>query len=395
MGIRVFIFALLIILNGSAVLSEIEICKRADNFKVKVFGHINRAAWLANNGHKTSLQFVDNDASSSRAAIQAEGDLTKDLKVGGIYMFEVEQNSTHFTTISHPRDKEIFFKTRKGEVYVLSQSLGEFYAGHGYMASYQSMNDSDLSNTLSTMDGEKINQEATAVPFYNKTQHQNSSGLSGTSRSLTVGDIFTSCDGLGRQPRFRYNSPYFYGFSLQSSWVFKAQEKKWDIALRYKNKWRGIQMAGVWDFARDRSVPLTGGGTTGYNQVNGSMGVLFPNGVSAMVAGAYRDWKFKQAPNANLWFTKLGYQKKFFCSGITAFAIDFGHYRNFVIDTSQGLESIRLKHKGYSVGAGVVQFFDSLKTELYFMGRFYKLKVPNSDTFKPVSVLLLGARIKF
>ena len=125
------------------------------------------------------------------------------------------------------------------------------------------------------------------------------------------------------------------------------------------------------------------------------MGILFPNGISAMVAGAYRDWKFKHAPNANLWFTKLGYQEKFFCVGKTAFAVDYGQYRNFVIDTSHGIESVELKHKGYSIGAGVVQFFDPVNTELYFMGRIYKLRVPHSDTYKPVSILMLGARVSF
>src|SRR3989338_8685343 len=131
--LRAFILSLLLIFISAPVSSEILIYKGSNNFKMNLFGHINRALWVASDGHKTSAQFVDNNSSSSRAALQAERDLGKHLKGGGIYMFEIEQNSSRFTTITHPENKKVSYDTRKAEVYLVSQSLGELYGVHGYM----------------------------------------------------------------------------------------------------------------------------------------------------------------------------------------------------------------------------------------------------------------------
>lgn len=376
-------------------LTELVTHTKSNLLRLYITGQLNRAAWLPSNGHKENLQFVDNDSSSSRIAFIAEGDFNKDLTVGAVIMEEILQNSTRDTTINGASTKDAAFTTRKAEVYAVSKTAGEFYLGRGYMASYQSMNDTDFSSTTATMDGEKISEVASAVAFYDKTTHAVSSGLTGSADALVVGKVFESCDGLGRRDRFRYNSPKIKDFSLQSSYAYDFDSYMWDVGLRYGAEWGKTQVGGSWFFERNNVVKLVPTEKVAYNQVNGSMGALFPNGISVMIAGAYRNWKDISAPAAHSWFGKLGYQHEFFAVGKTAFAVDYGQYRNFFIDTTQGLSSQWIHRKGQTVGVGAVQFFDKVNTEVYFMWRGYKLSASHSDNYDPINVFLLGARVSF
>src|SRR5262249_11700055 len=157
----------------------------------------------------------------------------------------------------------------------------------------------------------------------------------------------------------------------------------WDVALKYDGKFDGTELRAQVAYEEDQSIVISNGtnrqnisDATEYHQVNGSIGVLFPIGISLMAAGAHREWKKMQfrnntrqsAPDGKVWFGKIGYQQKFCEAGVTAFAVDYGQYNNFILDTTS-VTTIHQKHKGRVWGVGVVQFLDRVATELYLVGR--------------------------
>lgn len=367
--------------------------------RVNLSAQLNKAAWMATNGHRANLQIVDNNTSSTRVALWVEGNLSPCLTVGASIMEEINQNSTKDTDIGKASSAEVSPTTRKAEVYAISKNLGTFYLGHGHMASSLSMQDKDFSATNAASTGEKINMMAVRVAFYNKTLHEVSSGLTGVGSAYTVGRVFDNCDGLGRQDRIRFDAQSIGGFSFQGSYAYTNVATMWDVGVRYGKMW-GKTKFGVSVFYEQNNAFSWTTSTfvqktnARYRQVNASAGVLFTNGISLFAAAAYRKWDIDMAPNAWLGFVKIGYQTKFSCEGITAFALNGGYWRNFFVNTN-GLNTVREQTKGISGGATVVQFFDRVNTELYLTVQTYKLKVNDGNLYKPVSVGLLGARVSF
>jgi len=376
-----------------------EVVTHANDLRVKISGMVNRAAWWASNGKNSNLQYVDNDCDPSRLNITAEKDLNCDTTVGGTFEVALLQNSTRTTDIKNASTEAHPFTARKSEVFAKSEKYGEIYLGRGEMASFNTMERTDLSATDVAMDGAVVNEVAEGVTFFDSTTQTKSMLTSGTTTAITVLDVFDAANGLYFKDRIRYNSPAIMGMSLQTSHAYHIDNDLWDVALKYGATFCETKLAAQFAYVQNNVVPImraTNSRTsnTGYRQVNGSMGVLFPSGISFMVAAAYRDWKYRSAPDAYNWFLKLGYQHQYFEAGKTAFAIDYGHYNNFLIDTSTAA-SIRYKHLGRSVGAGVVQFLERIATELYMVARLFHLHVNGGDEYKDIKIFMTGARIKF
>lgn len=377
--------------------------------RVHLSGQVNKAAWAASNGHRANLQIVDNNTSSTRFTLWVEGDVSPCLTFGGVIMEEINQNPSNRNDIGAAQSAEVSPTTRKAEVYSVHKDFGTLYLGHGYMASFLSMQDTDFTATTAASAGAKVNLIAGGVTFFDKSSGAKSSGLAGVGSAYTVGRVFDNCDGLNRQDRIRFDTKSIGGFSLQGSYAYTNVATMWDAGVRYANSW-GKTKVGVSVFYEQNNAfswtananDIYAGKKTNarYRQVNGSAGVLFENGISLMGAGSYRKWDVAGASNAWLGFGKIGYQTKFFCEGLTAFAVNGGYWKNFAVDSRTAV-SLGRRTKGTTFGATVVQFFDRANTELYLTAQTYKLKLGERDEdnnrklYKAVNVALLGARISF
>lgn len=385
----------------SKVLERTAVSYAADrNIRLHIFGHLSKAIWWADNGKNSNIQYVDNDNSSSRLNIECQAKFNRDLSIGGIFAVELLQNSTRNTDIDNAASGNAAFTAHKAEVYFKSKSLGNVYLGKGYMESTLTMSTTDTSKTHVALDGARVRKIANNVTFVKSSTGQKSAQLSGTTTSFDVGSIFDDCDGLPRLDRIRYTSPVWEGLTVGTSHAFNVHDYVWDVAIKYEQKLKNTLLRVQVAYCEDNAVPTFNNtglriSNIAYKQVNGSLSVLLPFGLSFMFAGAQRDWrKYKDAKNGKLWFGKVGYQRKFFEAGLTAFAIDYGNYANFVIDTST-TETVSQKHRGKTWGVGFVQFIERIATELYIVGRQYHLKVSGGDKFKPIQVIMGGARVKF
>ena len=356
---------------------------------------VNRAMLLHSNGKKSNLVHVDNDNSPTRLNFTVLGTVNDALTVGGTLEAALESNSTDNIDVNNTSGSKSTFQTRKEEVFVKHKTLGEFYLGQGATASDGTMEDTDFSKTGVVSAGASVGFLAGGTRFYD-TSTQARGLVDG--QALNVETLFDSGDGLFRRARMRYNSPNFYGFSLQSSHYYKGSHDNWDVALKYAGTLGDTKISAQTAYMHRNSLTKTvtaGTTSTKYKQFNASAGVLFANGISLFTGIVNRDWQLKGTPDGTVYHGKIGYQRDFFEAGKTAFAIDYGHYTAMVFDTRSGFEKDTYKGKTY--GAFAVQFLDRIATELYLGIRLYQYKGPSKRLarYKDVKAVMLGSRIKF
>ena len=89
--------------------------------------------------------------------------------------------------------------------------------------------------------------------------------------------------------------------------------------------------------------------------------------------------------DAQNYYTKAGWLTRFFPIGETAFGVDYTRSLNLPTDSDDG----------YSVGAAAVQFFEEYGTEVYLLYRLHSLDRDVAPNVQDISVVSLGARVKF
>lgn len=388
--------------KNMAPLTEEDRVTAGPNKTLKISGQINRSALWIDNGKKSNVTHVDNDNSSSRLRIEAEGNFSTDMTVGAAFEFNIRTNSSSNINVqdsdSTPGNN---FKVRFSEVYFNSNRFGRLTLGKGATASYYILSDTDLSGTGATADGVAAASEtAGGVAFFN-------SALNTQATPLTIGTVFEPGDGLGRQDRVLYETPTFYGFKLSTSHAHVRTGNMWDVALRYAGEMSGTKINFQTAYAQNKSHGANGSEpgqqldilntTIVTNDVNGNFklysvgaGVLLPFGVSANFTYAHKDYDYEDAKNGNSYFGKLGYMHDFIEAGKTCFAFDYGVYENMGHISSS-------KIKGKSYGLVVVQKLDRVATDVYADVRRYQLdniSFLNNARFKDATAVMLGARVK-
>ena len=375
------------VMCGTVNLFAGEVASSNDKVSVSLYGQVNRAMTLVNDGDESYLNHVDNDNSSTRFGFKARAKGSDTLTAGVNMEWEYQQNPSNKVSQTGNAVSNGSLDKRKLEVFLDFASFGKFTLGHGSTASdYTS--EVDLSGT--TVAGySRTTAWAGNFEFFDK----NANNLSG----ITVGDVMGNLDGNGRQDRFRYDSPKFAGFMISAS-TFEMDtldngavntdqhDPAYDIALRYSGKFGdAVKLAAAVAYS---DYPSSDAANAADNQVNGSLSVLF-SGFSVTFAAGQKEYSNVAATNADsesFYYGKLGYMAGIWSVGTTAFAIDYGKYDEFdhVKDGEASTYSIY-----------IVQNLKNWGTELYTGYRIYTLDNRTTEDFDDIGVFFLGMRIKF
>lgn len=338
---------------------------------LKFSGQINRGVLLTDDGVDTETFFVDNDNSSSRFRIEAEGAISDDLRAGLNIEIQAESNSTaNVTQNARNVNDDDFLSPRKLEFYLEGDSFGRVTVGQGDTAS-NTASEVDLSGTA-VVGYSGVEDAAGGIQF-----RDGAGNLSGT----TIGAAFTNLDGLSRQDRLRYDTPNFGGFTLSASAGVAGSgadaDEIYDVAARYKGTFGSFKVDSAIAYAvaaNDDEI------------VNGSLSVLHDSGVSFTLAGSTQE-RDDAADDRDTTFgyAKVGYQTDALTSlGTSAFAIDY----------ALNEDVIQVGDESTSYGLLAVQKIDAINSELYVGVRNYELDRPGAD-FDDVTVVLAGARVRF
>ncbi len=334
-----------------------------ERVKLAISGQVNRAVNIVDDGKSAKAYFVDNDNSESRVNLVATAKATDDLTLGGRIELSIAPNKAGEVNQTNEETGNVFDQ-RWTELSLDSKRFGKLSLGKGATASFGTAT-VDLSRT-GVITYATIADTAGGMLFRQDSDD--------TLTNVRVGDAFNSFDGLSRRNRLRYDSPTFSGFRLATSAV---SDQRYDASLWWGKQGYGFKAAGAAGFA-DPNLDDTD------FQYDGSFSLLHEDtGLNLTLSAGLLD-RDEQGDARNL-YAKVGWLRRFFSVGDTAFGVDFTRSSNLPTDSDDG----------YSVGAAAVQHFEDYGTELYLLYRLHSLDRGVAPNVQDINVVSTGARVKF
>ncbi|MBT4963079.1 MAG: porin [Francisellaceae bacterium] len=338
------------------------------------YGHVNRVAFAADDGHAKNTFFADNDASGTRFGVAGDVDVQECLMIGGKFELGlVAANSASVNQLDGSGSDS--FSIRHADTW-LKTSFGTISVGKGSMAT-------DGTAEVSFSDTWNTSYSAVSVVGGGLYFHDKSSNSKVVSTDPTVGTYFNNYDGLGRKNRARYTSPDFAGVVVSAS-VGRINNEQYgsDVALTYNSdKTKEILFGGALGYYKFSK----NGNSKAEKVLDGSAGVLHNGtGLNASVAFAKRKRLNDGDKNHRYGYVQVGKKSDLNSYGKTNFAVDYFNGKNAVANND----------KATSYGAGVAQKFDSVNAEVYMGLRNYKLK-NSTATYNNVLTAMLGIKIGF
>lgn len=395
-------------------LTEKESVTSGNNLNLKLSGQVNRAVLWHDDGDHSNVVHVDPSSdASTRVRVEATGKLSEGNMVGGIIEAGFRSNAAEKVDVHYANDSTVSPKIRLAEAYFESKRWGKVTLGQGYTAAALTTRYTDLSNTDAISRGTNVGQLAGGTTFVDSTKASanpafgskaaNKAKTSGGAY-LKIAEVFTDIgnDGAtGRENRIQYDTPKFWGTKLATSHAYKGRNDMWDVMLKHASTVMGtkiaVQAAYIHDLANTSNVSSSTTTPAKYTQWNGSIGALFPIGLSLQFATTYRDWQVENAPKGKIYYGKVGYQQNFFEAGKTALALDYGYFENMFLNLGTDSTFVKRDYVGKTYGAGLVQHIDRIATELYLSARVYSLDGDSNDTarYKDITMVMSGLRVKF
>ncbi len=372
-----------------------------------LYGQVNRALLVWDDGFDSGTFGVDNHTSSSRIGLIGQAKIAPGWTAG--YRFEIET--------AFPSSHEVFngpgnsdglveafggaaLRVRQSYWDIVAKDLGRLSVG------FQSPATDDV--TLINL-GSQMNDAA--VHFNNAFGIRLDMAKPFVTTDLKWGQIAHNIDSL-RGNFVRYDTPVIQGFLLSTAW----NDDVWDVALRYQNGSAGFRFAGGVGYMNDRELR--------FEDVRGSASLLHvATGLYLSAAGGWRETALKVPVNADaayFHYAQLGIAKQWFSPGKTALYVDHGVYRNFnvseilsVVDGVTTPWGTLVETEVRRWGFGVEQAVDASSLLLYAQAHFYDPTIMGSacegpdcafDPVKnPVTRLpaaswqgfVVGARIQF
>lgn len=318
---------------------------RKGNRKVslEIYGLINEALMLWDDGVERNTTVVTNDNARSRVGFRGKAKINADWEAG--YRLEIgvrSINSKRFTQDDPKAVDDSGLDMRDSHWFVKSKTFGAVYFGLGTTATNviteinlaQTANFSKYSDVEDSGLGLRLRSSATG-------------GLSSLSWRRLIGD---GGDQPGEGERamnvVRYETPAIAGFTASASW---GEDDVWDVALRYAGEAAGFKYAAgigygvVVDNGQTQSVcasalPVgTGTSDTDCHQFGGSVSVIHePTGLFVNVgAGTKTDELLNETAQfagvgaddrQTFWAVQAGIEKKFNELGATTL---YGEYYDY------------------------------------------------------------------
>jgi TolA-binding protein len=354
------------------------------NVDVSLYGQINRAGLWADNGDSSNVYFVDNKFSTTRMGLDATVKATNDLTIGGKIEYEIISNISNQVN-QFDQNIKGEFNHRHTFVYLKSEDLGKLSLGHTSTAS-DGTAEMDLSGTK-VVSYSAINFFAGGQLWYdpdvtsssaieNSDTHIVEENREEDFNALHIDQTVNNMDGLSRKDLVRYDSPSFSGFSLAGAAI---EDGAFDAAARYQRKFGESTVAAALAWATPGDLAKWD------NQYDGSISFLHGSGFNITLAGGQQDYDDKvKSDDPAYWYGKLGYRAGFFPQGESAFAVDYGRWKDF-FQSGDEVDSI---------GVAFVQNIRDWGTEFYLSYRWHSLDRDNAD-YDDINGVMAGARVKF
>jgi hypothetical protein len=367
-----------------------------------VYGQVNRALLVWNDGFDSGTYGVDNHTSSSRFGFAGQATIKPGWTAGYRLEFDTAFPSSsevfNGPGAEHGSPRGVPF-IRQSYWDIVSKDLGRVAVG------FQSPATDDI--TIINL-GSQINDAA--VHFNNAFKIRLDLLSPPIVTDLAWGQIAHNVDSL-RGHFIRYDTPILNGLLLSTAW----NDDIWDAALRYQIGSDSFRFAGGIGYVKDDALR--------FQDIRGSASLIHSqSGLYLSVAGGWRDAVHTVPVNggdAHFYYVQAGISRQWLAPGKTTLYVDHGLYKNFNIGEILSVVDGKVTPWGTLVdtevhrwGFGAEQAIDAANMLLYAQAHFYEptivgsaCKPPNCayDPTQPTTKLpaaswqgfVVGARIQF
>jgi hypothetical protein len=352
-------------------------------------GQIVRSLIYADDGEHSQLFNVDGRTAGTRLRYIVGGQLTENVKIGGLLEHDVGQSNDGYTfdygitgdsgtygtgstsgaTGNDRGSDSTGFGIRHAFVSFEHKSLGKLSLGQTNTASNGTMETSLMSSGNTTLGG------ATMLSKIRFT-----TGANGAFSGVGAGSSTDTLDGLSRDDVIRYDTPTFAGFKLATS---MQDEGTFDVAAWWSGKLAGLNVKASAHYA---NTEAGGSGTMG--AAGQQWG--FAGSVSHASGLALRaNYGHKRVENSGrkpkVWMVGGEYGAKLSSLGKTAFYVE--HYRAEDIQTAG--------HEMKTTYVGVVQKMDSIGSEMSLVYGKHSLDDSASTDYNDIDSVMFQTMLNF
>lgn len=399
---------------------------------LQVYGQVNKALLIWDDGIDSDAFVVDNTRASSRVGLIGKADIKPGWTAGYNMEFEVlgargdEVTNGYY---NNPKDGDEGYRSglglRQNYWYVDSDRFGRLSIGQQNTAS-SGTSEVVLANSMRSADvetgsamciqtkGLALNDKCNGTGGYlNSTalQHQNAMPAY-MLYALQWGEDFTANN---IADVIRYDSPSIYGFILSASWGANDYS---DVALRFKKEFADFRVAAAASYQWENRHTTS---DLGWNVPNvnsttlaGSVSIMHvPSGIYGAFAAGQREYQHNgtNLEDPSYWYVQGGIERKFLPYGTTTIFAEYGEYNSFqasYIDADTG-DMAKNDSKATRIGFGVVQKIDAANMDIYAQATVWSFENNASKTggyamlgdggtpyqFYDLSTILIGSRLKF
>jgi len=315
-------------------------------FEFTLSGQVNRLIMNVDNGDKNGVVNADNSVSGTRVRVKGNGDIGNDLTAGLYYEYQLQSNPSDKVDADNLNsDGDDNFSNRNANVWVKG-AFGKVTLGQGSGAADGST---------------EVDKSGTTVIQYTSASGDILNSMEYGDSGVTVGDVKSSFDGLGRNDNIRYDAAVG-DFSFATSY---GNGDKKELAAGYKLDNLEVRVA-WWD------ETSSGDGDRGA-AISASWEA--ENGINLTGAYSGTDASDDGADDPTNIYLKLGYK-----TGKSAYGIDWTETQ----DLGAGDASAVSVAWVYQAMAGI---------EVYASYRVESLD--NVDGEDDIDAVIGGARVKF
>jgi predicted porin len=390
---------------------------------LQLYGQVNKALLVWDDGIDSDAYVVDNTLASSRIGLVGKAAIKPGLIAGYNIEFEIadaradrvtqngwwgkdgdDADRSAFDNYFGGDGNEDTLRLRQNNFYLEDQKLGRITVGQAEVATDgvtevvlgSSLRNSDSNIGASFQIRSKSNLSG-RFGFLNRTRDQWAWNMSGPKETLRTNDII------------RYDSPTIYGFILSASW---GDNDFADVALRFKKELGTFRVAGAigyqWD-GQNGNVFLYGADRDDdYDSriFSGSFSIMHtPTGLYGAFAAGKRDFDSATMQDDSFWYLQGGIERKWMPFGSTTVYGEYGKYDNFSKCLNNG--ATRCDGGGGAMddseatrwGFGVNQKIDAAAMDVYAHATVWSFDdnyaKENNIKYEDLTTIMLGSRIQF
>jgi predicted porin len=375
---------------------------RKGNAKVSLtmYGQVNSALLIWDNGVDRDAYVVDNDSRSTRMGFKGTARINHDWSAG--YKIELQFEDASSVGVSEINDDNSGIGIRKSFMYVQSKTYGTFSWGLNSVAT------DDLTHhgfTSGTTDYVKPD-----LKYIRDFDIMTSAGVSvGTDWGQLCGAAMSdgdACFDIGsRHNTIRYDTPVLAGFKVSASW---GEDDFWDVALRYKGGFGDFKVAaaaGYGEWEADNSNGREERNANGENSFVASGSIMHtPTGLFANAA--FRNTEIEIAggsPDSDNLFVQVGIKQKLNGLGATVVWGEYANSEDGLLtgeDRAQLFNGLVASGSDYTRwGVGVSQWIDAAALQVYALYQHHEAEIETAGGsvggLQAFDLVVVGGVIKF